>query len=267
MEEIVDKLVKCLDLTVYEAKTYYALLTHGSLPMGELSAVSNVPRPKCYHVVRGLVSKGMATLITTKPMKCQALPPKLAIKNRLAQLEQSLEDRKASAELLLPLLEALTSKSFYQLPKAERIISLIEGPANTLSSIEFDLENTRNEALVAISSSPARFNWKRILNSLSNLIDRGGYLRIVFPNVNLLAAVRKDETIAKWLKEDKLKLRVYEGIHQPFSILDEMLVYVFFTDPQLKEVLFSIKIEDSRFAKLMKAYFELLWDRACPPNK
>jgi len=264
MEEIVSKLSKHLNLTSYEAKAYVALLTHGPLSMSELSELSGVPRPKCYSVVKSLVLKGMVTLTPTRPMKCQSLPPSLAIRNRLAQLAQDLEGKKAAAESLMALLEAISLQGPRQPIKAEQVASLIARVVNTTTSIKFDLERTRREVLVAISSSPVRFDWKELLGSLARLIDEGGRLKLIFPTSSVLAVLHRDENIVEWLKEGRVMVKVYGGVHQPFSVLDERVVYVFFTDPQLRELLFTVRVEDTRFAKLMKAYFELVWERARP---
>jgi len=266
MEEIVDKLSRYLNLTSYEAKAYVTLLVHGPLSMSELSELSGVPRPKCYSVVKSLVLKGMVTLTPSRPMKCQSLSPSLAIKNRLAQLAQDLEDKKASAESLLTLLEAVSAQGPRQTRRAEQVVSLIEGVVNTISSVKFDLERARKEALVAISSSPVRFDWKELLASLMRLISEGGHLRLIAPTSSILASAYQDKSVMEWLKERKVVFKVYGGVHQPFSVLDERVVYVFFTDPQLRELLFTVRVEDLRFAKFMKAYFELLWERASPPE-
>lgn len=264
VEEVVSKLSRYLSLTSYEAKAYVALLMHGPLSMSELSELSGVPRPKCYSVVKGLVSKGMATLTPSRPMKCQGLPPSLAIKNRLAQLAQDLESRKAAAESLSALLEVMAAQGPRQARRAEQVVSLIEGLANTISSIKFDLERARREALVAISSSPARFNWRELKAPLARLLGEGGCIRLIAPTSSILASAYQDESVVEWLKGGRAMFRVYNGVHQPFSVLDERVAYVFFTDPQLKELLFTVRVEDLRFAKLMKAYFELLWERASP---
>ncbi|RLF11013.1 MAG: hypothetical protein DRJ98_04730 [Thermoprotei archaeon] len=266
MEEMMDKLVRYLDLTFYEAKAYVTLLIHGPLTMTELSDLSGVPRLKCYPVAKSLVLKGMATLTPSRPMKCQSLPPSLAIKNRLAQLAQELENKKNAAESLLTLLEALSSQSPRQITKVEQVVSLIEGLVNTISFIKFDLERTKQEALVAISSTPVRFDWRELLSSLARSMEKGGSIKLIVPSSGILAEAYRSENVLEWLKEGKLSFRVYGNVHQPFSVFDVRVVYVFFTDPQLKELLFSVRMEDPRFAKLMKGYFDLLWERAAPPK-
>ncbi|MFP3307944.1 MAG: helix-turn-helix domain-containing protein, partial [Acidilobus sp.] len=57
-EALVERLRKALDLTLYEAKLYIAMLQGASDPK-EASVMSGVPLPRIYDVVKVLESKGM----------------------------------------------------------------------------------------------------------------------------------------------------------------------------------------------------------------
>ncbi|NIN51918.1 MAG: hypothetical protein GTN80_06340 [Nitrososphaeria archaeon] len=259
-EELVSMMFDSLDLTRYEAMAFLTLVKLGPLTITKLSEVSGVPRPKCYSVLKSLVFKGMASYVMSKPIRGQALLPELAFQNRLTQLVEELNRKREYSDRVLRGIKTLSTRDERDEGRKYNIY-LIEKPKNIVASIAFDLDGVENEILVAISMSPVRFDWRRILNVFEKLKARNLTFRYLAPTRGFFDIWAKGEYIKDFLKKAGIKVRFNTKVHQPFAVFDERLTYIFFTDPVLRELSFALKIEDERFARHMKTYFEFLWER------
>lgn len=261
MEEgIISQMIDSLALTEYEAKAYIALVKMGSLTIVRLSEVSAIPRPKCYSVMRSLMSKGMVSQVMSRPMRCQALPPDIAFKNRLSQLEDELDRKRETSNRVLRGLKNLMLEEGP--PSPEYHIYMIEGPKNIVTSIVTDLEAVKREILVAITRSPARIDWKKILNAFEKLRVKDLTFKHLTPSLTSPNVWEDDMGSLRELSErGRVQIRFNADVHQPFAILDEQVTYIFFTDLVKRELSFALRIEDERFARHMKTFFEFLWQR------
>lgn len=89
-----------LGLTEYEAKVYAALLASGSCTVKEISFKSDVPRTKIYPTLKSLERRGMTLFLPEEPVKCKALPPDIALQQKVSQQEESLRrTKRALAEI------------------------------------------------------------------------------------------------------------------------------------------------------------------------
>ncbi len=73
-----------LGLTEYETAVYEALLSLGSSSGGSISKKSSVPHGKTYEALHSLSTKGLITILPTKPQTFRAIPPKEGIKRLIA---------------------------------------------------------------------------------------------------------------------------------------------------------------------------------------
>lgn len=99
MREDVLKLLMDLGFTLYEAKTYMALLQQSPLTGYAVARVSGVPRSKIYEVLGKLVERGDVLVSYGEPVQYAPKPPEELIKSRrhvmeqqLAAIEKGLED-------------------------------------------------------------------------------------------------------------------------------------------------------------------------------
>ncbi|MCD6099727.1 MAG: helix-turn-helix domain-containing protein, partial [Candidatus Marinimicrobia bacterium] len=74
-DEIIAQMVK-MGFTVYEAKTYLALLKSNPATGYEVSQIAHIPRSVIYSVLRKLESEGVVISIHDKPKKYIPLSPK-----------------------------------------------------------------------------------------------------------------------------------------------------------------------------------------------
>lgn len=126
--EIIEELKK-IGLTEYEAKAYFFLSIHSSLPAEELCRVTGISPSRIYDVLSSLEKLGLATNLPGKPKKYQAIPPFVAISSLISRKEEELTDQIKktldSGKHLSQSLESLfgISKS----PEKEMFVGMIDG--------------------------------------------------------------------------------------------------------------------------------------------
>ncbi|MGC9210350.1 MAG: TrmB family transcriptional regulator [Acidilobus sp.] len=105
---LVEQLRRALDLTLYEAKLYLAILQGASDPK-EASVMSGVPLPRIYDVVKVLESKGM--VYRDQSGWYRAVSPRALAAISIAKLEE--ESRRKAREImsLAEALEGLEAKA------------------------------------------------------------------------------------------------------------------------------------------------------------
>ncbi len=82
-----------LGFTRYEAKVYVALLVRGTATASEISDLSGVPYTRVYDVLGSLESKGFVASIPGRPMKFQAIEPRVAFANFLEVERRRMEEK------------------------------------------------------------------------------------------------------------------------------------------------------------------------------
>ncbi len=106
-DTIVEQLRKALDLTLYEAKLYLAILEGASDPK-EASVMSGVPLPRIYDIVRVLEGKGM---VYKDPSGWyRAVGPRALAAVSIARLEEDSRRRASEIMALADLLERLEAR-------------------------------------------------------------------------------------------------------------------------------------------------------------
>lgn len=103
-----------LGLSPYEVEVYLALLSVGSSTPVELVSLAScqVPRSRIYGVLKSLAKKGFASIRTGKPTVYEAVPPKVALRERIEALRneayEKIEETKSKVERVLPALLELS---------------------------------------------------------------------------------------------------------------------------------------------------------------
>lgn len=270
LDEIKNQLMNLLNLTEYEAKAYLTLLKHGNLTIGELSKRSGIPRPKCYSVIRSLASKGICSIIPTKPIKCQPIDPKNMITMIIHITENETSQKINNLKALGETLAKIVSESETGTLGITPIVTIVEGNESIIKNLKADISAASKEILIAISNTPINFNWGSIFEDTIKAIIKGAHFKYIMPQsdsfakrveliMGMLPNSIKDEA-ENWLKEGRVQLRRSSRVYQAFAIIDEKISYIFFTEPRKNEILFSLRFNDERFSKYMKTYYELLWE-------
>jgi len=96
--------LRAFGLSEWEARSYVALATRGSLTAAALSAASKIPVSKIYEVLRNLQRKSLAALRATKPYRWCAVEPAAALRSILENKQAATAALEAkTAELLTKL--------------------------------------------------------------------------------------------------------------------------------------------------------------------
>ncbi|MGC9112381.1 TrmB family transcriptional regulator [Acidilobus sp.] len=101
-DNIIEALRRALDLTLYEAKLYVALL-QGAKDPKEASAISGVPLPRIYDVIRVLESKGMVYRDPSGWYK--AISPQSLAAMSIIRIEEEMRRRVKDVESAVKMLE------------------------------------------------------------------------------------------------------------------------------------------------------------------
>lgn len=259
-EDLLNQLKFSLFLTDYEAKAYMALVETGALSVAEVGHKSGVPRPKCYEVLNSLLSKGLVSRTMSKPMKYQPLPVEMAFTNRLAQMKEDLEKRAEDADDI----RTKISKMEWQ-PSKKRTykVIFIEDPQSLFSFMISDTESATKEILIATSRTPVAHHWGDYFSKcFAQVLNRGVVFRFLAHSAEaFLRTVSQRDEVRPYLKGRKIQVQTTNLVHQPFSVIDGKVTYIYLTDVSRREFLLAIRIEDEVFGTHMKTFFDLLWKR------
>lgn len=97
--KVIDRLI-ALGLTTYEARVFSALTRLGEAGVGEIHAVSEVPRSAVYGTLEKLERRGIVETSTGRPKRFRALPPKVAVTKIQSSLMGAAKDARAGLEEL-----------------------------------------------------------------------------------------------------------------------------------------------------------------------
>jgi len=144
-----------LGLNKYEAKVYLTLIGEGISTAKNISDITGIPYGKVYEIINSLATKGFCNILPSKPMKCQAISPKEAIKNTKKDAENKFE--KLEKHVLNELEPMFTESKRFVEPKG--VFWIINGRANVVKKIDELIQKAQKSICVHCSS-----------NSLSRLI-------------------------------------------------------------------------------------------------
>ncbi len=194
-EEVIERLRKSLDLTLYEAKLYLALL-EGAKDPKDASAKSGVPLPRIYDVIKVLEAKGMA--VSDPKGWYRAVHPRAVAVSAIARLE---EDSKRKIKEILNIADNLESLA---ISESNEGIVLVKGYYNLLSLLA---ENIKDTDIVYIATSRVLNNWEENLKPLiKSIIMLVNEIRIFVEEFN---------EFNKNLNEEGKEMRISIKIHKP----------------------------------------------------
>src|SRR4030042_38870 len=78
-QELINRIKDHFDLNLYETKVWLALLSKGVASVGEVAALSRVPRSRTYDVLESLEKKGFAIIRMGKPVKYLGGKPQIIL--------------------------------------------------------------------------------------------------------------------------------------------------------------------------------------------
>ncbi|AFZ70511.1 putative transcriptional regulator [Caldisphaera lagunensis DSM 15908] len=194
-EEVIERLRKSLDLTLYEAKLYLALL-EGAKDPKDASAKSGVPLPRIYDVIKVLEAKGMA--VSDPKGWYRAVHPRAVAVSAIARLE---EDSKKKIKEILNIADSLES---FAISENNESIIIVKGYYNLLSLLA---ENMKDTDIAYITTSRVLNNWEESLKPLvKSIIMLVNEIRIFVEEFN---------EFNKGLNEEGKEMRILTKIYKP----------------------------------------------------
>ena len=88
---VIDKIKSNLNINIYEAKIWVALLSRGIATASQLADISGVPRSRCYDVLETLEKEGFIITKLGKPIKYIAVKPDEVIKRQKKLINKEFE--------------------------------------------------------------------------------------------------------------------------------------------------------------------------------
>ena len=170
-----------LGLNNYESKIYVALVREGISTAKNISEITKIPYGKVYEIINSLSKKGFITIFPTKPIKCQAVPPREVIANIRKTTYEKLESiEKTMINVLEPLF--LTNKKTSTDPK--NVFWVVHGRANINKKIEeIILNSKKNVNIITTENGIKRLVFYKDL--LKKAKEKGA-------SINLLCRTTKD---------------------------------------------------------------------------
>ncbi len=194
-EELVEY-IKSLGLTTYEARAYASLLLYGTLTSTEIASKSEIPQPRVYDVIKGLMEKGLVAVIEGRPKRFVTLNPEYALKNYIEKrflLENNIYNK---------IIDSIKNKITIK----EEGVWLTSSNSGIMTLIEQSIKDADYELLIAASSD--------IINQVSNKFNK--------KDVSICVVMYdEDQQFFEKFKDnvDELRLRPTKG---PFLFIPDM---------------------------------------------
>lgn len=191
-DTLISNLRKILDLNLYEAKVYLALIAHGAMKKNELFKKAQIPQSRAYDIVLSLKDKGLVTssLLDGKEF-FKSLDIEKSIPAYLTQLrwdhdaqleekrknfekslqesqEKFFQDFSSREELSEKVLEKLTPLQEKDIPVSDELFQIIKGETNFVNHIA---ENVKESSKVIKNISlpqylPEALIWENLRSKL-----------------------------------------------------------------------------------------------------
>lgn len=193
-----------LGLSLYEARTYMALIGSGAKTASEISFTSGVPRTKVYGAVKSLERKGLVKAIPGKPDVFMALPPERHLYPAVERMKE--EARRCEEAISTLMLKYEASRHIGMRPSYElRNVWPIPDRGDAIKRFE-DLasESEKTINLITTRNGVLRL-YKRGVDSLESAALRGVKIKLLAPYED------RDEWIIHEL-EEILEARRLRGV-------------------------------------------------------
>jgi len=136
--ESIEKELRKLGLSSYEAKAYVALLKYGSMTSTELAKKAGIPQPRVYDVVRRLERRGLVVVAEGHPARYYALDPPTSLRKLVESKVRELENSYSS---ILSVFNAYRERneSVADIVRLESILSIDTVLENLIKDVRYEL--------------------------------------------------------------------------------------------------------------------------------
>jgi len=204
----------------------------------------------------------MVVQIMSRPTRYQALSPSLAFENRFKILRDDLKNRQTEA---LHLQDHL-SKVLKRRREVEELHTVLRiGNIQHLTKlISEDVLSAERQICISMTPNPNFKSWKTIFEAYQTRKSTQIPIKHLIPDansfINKLDPLRSE--VQMQIADGNIQLRTYKGLQQPFSVIDQEISYLFFTNPTNGHIEFALRIKSAPFSRQLEQMFDLLWKEA-----
>lgn len=229
--------LELLGLTKYESLAYEALIRLGKATASEISRESGVPYGRIYDTLNSLVSRGLVSIIPEKSKKFVAAPPEIFE----SLLNKRIEEMNELKETIKHMKTIYTT--------TEEPVEIAKGRRNFYKIIK-KMPKTKQYAYTIKYTAETKPEWIR---DWRNLIKK---------NIDARVLVRYDENTRhnteKWKKlVPGIKQKKFDIDNIAGEIIDDKAVFFALIESNV-----TILIRDQAFAKLMRKFYESVWEKS-----
>jgi len=230
-KEFIRKLTHQLNLNIYEAKLWTALLSRGVSTAGELSDIANVPRSRSYDVLESLQKKGFIIQKLGKPIKYVALPPAEVLERVKKQITEDSKKQLENMELLkdsdvIKELDLLHTKGI-ELIEPTDLAGSIRGKASVYDQIEMMLKTAEDSIIIMTTDQDFLTMVDAFKKQLYKAAERGVTIRALVPKTELASEKAKEINDIADVRHSDVHARfvVVDGKEIVFFLLDDVNVH------------------------------------------
>lgn len=230
-KDFIKKITYQLNLNIYEAKLWTALLSRGVSTAGELSDIANVPRSRSYDVLESLQKKGFIIQKLGKPIKYVALPPAEVVERVKKQIREDSEKQLETMETLkdsevIKELELLHTKGV-ELIEPSDLAGSLRGRSSVYDQMEMMIKAAEKSVIIMTSEGGLVNKIEAFRRTLQKASERGVTIHVLVPQTQKTETAAKDlEGIAEVRYSDvKARFVIVDDEEIVFMLMDDELVH------------------------------------------
>ncbi len=240
------------DLNLYETKVWLALLSKGIASVGEVAAISRVPRSRTYDVLESLEKKGFAIIRMGKPVKYLGVKPQIILERIKTDIRKNAEEKVMSLSKVRESEEFTKLEELYKQGinpvKREEISSSLRGKSNISNFLKETINSAQEEIIICTNAQDIKSKIKLFSQTIEVLKKS---------NVKIKIAVSgSDDSLIKEL-ETKLNTKIKKiDIDAKFFIVDkkEILFYISKNENETEDI--AIWLNSDFFVESFASLFE-----------
>lgn len=236
--------LSALGLTDAESKCYQLLITEGTTDSYKLAKKLGFLPNAVYRLMRGLVQKGFAVKLETKPAIFQPVPPSVAIEACAKQKTLEIEKQKMRALEVLSICKPATAPRF----------RLLTGRNALFTAYIQHAQEAKKEILIISIGEPVTDDVKLVNR---DALERGVAIKMVAHTYDK----SNEDLLRNWIKMGIEVRHVPDwGFH--LVIFDGTMSILSINNSEQTKERTSLVIYNEALSKSHRNYFMGLWDKA-----
>lgn len=250
-QELVGRIKDHFNLNLYETKVWLALLSKGVASVGEVAAISRVPRSRTYDVLESLEKKGFAIIRMGKPVKYLGVKPQIILERIKTDVRKNAEEKVNDLSKLRETEEFIQLNELYKQGiapvKKEEISASLRGKSNISNFLKEIIKNAEKEVLICTNAEEIKSKAKLFFQTISTLRNS---------NIKTRVALSGNPQLIKEI-EQKLGIKVKKiEVDAKFFIIDrkEVLFYLSKSENESEDI--AVWLNSDFFVEAFASLFE-----------